>query len=91
MSLAFVADEGVDWPIVQRLRALGHEVAYIAEMAPSISDEEILERANESTVKNSREASLSLRRARSESDAGLAFELWKRPAGIWDISARRSR
>lgn len=37
-----VADEGVDRPIVERLRADGHSVTYIAELAPSISDDEVL-------------------------------------------------
>ena len=42
-----VADEGVDRPIVTRLREQGHDVLYIAEIAPSISDDEVLVRANE--------------------------------------------
>jgi predicted nuclease of predicted toxin-antitoxin system len=37
-----VADEGVDAPIVQRLRADGHTVWYIAELSPSIPDEKVL-------------------------------------------------
>jgi predicted nuclease of predicted toxin-antitoxin system len=41
-----LADESVDRQIVQGLRQDGHEVLYIAEMAPSISDEAVLERAN---------------------------------------------
>jgi predicted nuclease of predicted toxin-antitoxin system len=43
----FVCDEGVDRSIVQQLRADGHEVGYIAEMSPSITDEEVLREANE--------------------------------------------
>jgi predicted nuclease of predicted toxin-antitoxin system len=43
----FVADEGVDRPIVESLRQDGHTVWYIAEMAPSISDEEVLQLAND--------------------------------------------
>ena len=43
----FLADEGVDRQIVERLRQSGHEVLYVAEMEPSISDEEVLNRANE--------------------------------------------
>jgi predicted nuclease of predicted toxin-antitoxin system len=42
-----VADEGVDRQIVERLRADGHVVVYIAELAPSIGDDEVLEQANE--------------------------------------------
>lgn len=37
-----VADEGIDAPIVRRLRAEGHSVWYVAELSPSISDEEVL-------------------------------------------------
>jgi predicted nuclease of predicted toxin-antitoxin system len=43
----FVCDEGVDRSIVQRLRAEGHEVVYIAELSPSVPDEEVLREANE--------------------------------------------
>ena len=42
----FVADEGVDWPIVAHLRQLGHLVWYVAEMSPRISDNEVLSQAN---------------------------------------------
>jgi hypothetical protein len=38
----FVADEGVDRLIVESLRHDGHTVWYVAEMSPSISDEEVL-------------------------------------------------
>jgi predicted nuclease of predicted toxin-antitoxin system len=40
-----LADEGVDFPIVCALRALGHRVPWIAEESPGISDAEILNRA----------------------------------------------
>ena len=43
----FLADEGVDRQIVDRLRAAGHEVYYTAESAPSSSDDDLLRRANE--------------------------------------------
>ena len=42
----FLADEGVDRQVVERLRQRGHEDLYIAEMEPGISDEEVLKRAN---------------------------------------------
>jgi len=42
-----LADEGVDRQIVAQLRQIGHQVLYIAEMEPGISDDEVLERANE--------------------------------------------
>ncbi len=42
-----LADEGVDQQVVLRLRADGHIVWYVAEMEPSISDDLVLQRANE--------------------------------------------
>ncbi len=42
----FVADESIDRQIVERLCDEGHSVWYIAEMAPSISDDEVLQLAN---------------------------------------------
>jgi predicted nuclease of predicted toxin-antitoxin system len=42
-----LADEGVDRQIVERLRLDGHAVLYIAEMEPSISDDIVLDRANQ--------------------------------------------
>jgi predicted nuclease of predicted toxin-antitoxin system len=42
-----VADEDVDGPIVQRLRADGHDVLYIAEFSPSVVDDDVLGQANE--------------------------------------------
>lgn len=43
----FLADEGVDRQIIDRLRAAGHGVYYTAESAPSSSDDDLLRRANE--------------------------------------------
>jgi predicted nuclease of predicted toxin-antitoxin system len=40
------ADESVDRPIVERLRRDGHEVPYVAEMTPGISDDAVLKQAN---------------------------------------------
>ncbi len=37
-----VADEGIDAPIVRRLRADGHTVWYVAELSPSVPDEDVL-------------------------------------------------
>lgn len=42
----FVADESVDGAIVERLRQDGHQVSYVAEMEPGISDEVVLDLAN---------------------------------------------
>ena len=44
--MTFVADEGVDGAIVSKLRE-SYQVLYIAEMSPSISDDEVLNQANE--------------------------------------------
>ena len=41
-----VADAGVDSPIIKRLREAGHTVWAVAEMAPSLSDNEVFELAN---------------------------------------------
>ncbi len=41
-----LADEGIDRQIVDRLRKDGHDVSYIAEMEPGISDSSVLNIAN---------------------------------------------
>lgn len=40
--MTFLADEGVDRQIVERLRQDGYEVLYVAEMSPGIMDEIVL-------------------------------------------------
>lgn len=45
--MKFLADEGVDKQIVDRLRQDGHTVWYVAEMEPGISDDEVLTIANQ--------------------------------------------
>jgi predicted nuclease of predicted toxin-antitoxin system len=45
--MRFVADEGLDAPIVVALRNEGHEVYYIKEEHPGSSDEEVLKIAND--------------------------------------------
>ncbi len=42
-----LVDESVDQQIVARLRDDGHDVLYIAELAPGINDDEVLEAANQ--------------------------------------------
>jgi hypothetical protein len=42
-----VADEGVEKAVVDRLRGEGHQVDYVAELAPSMRDEAVLTMANE--------------------------------------------
>jgi len=46
----FVADEGVDRQIVERLRVDGHSVLYVAEMAPGIPDDVVLTHANQESA-----------------------------------------
>lgn len=41
-----VADEGVDRPVVERLRLDGHDVVYVAELSPSVADVAVLQLAN---------------------------------------------
>ncbi len=41
----FLADESVDRQIVERLRQDGHQVRYVAEMEPGVSDEIVLDLA----------------------------------------------
>ncbi len=43
----FLADEGVDGQIVDILREAGHDVLYVADMAPGTSDDAVLAFANE--------------------------------------------
>ncbi len=44
--MKILADEGVDRPIVVRLRQSGYQVWYVAEMELGISDETVLDLAN---------------------------------------------
>ncbi len=45
-----LAAEGVERQIVERLRRDGHTVLYIAEMEPGVTDDVVLDRANEITA-----------------------------------------
>jgi len=45
--MKFVADECVDYRIVERLRKDGNKVLSVVEMEPGISDDELLNLANE--------------------------------------------
>ncbi len=42
-----LADENVDWPIVEQLRKNGHTVLYVAEAAPGTADEAVFKLANQ--------------------------------------------
>jgi predicted nuclease of predicted toxin-antitoxin system len=41
-----LADESIDRPIVHGLRQAGHKVLYVAELAPGLSDDDVLNQAN---------------------------------------------
>jgi predicted nuclease of predicted toxin-antitoxin system len=41
-----LADEGVDLGIVEALRRAGHQVAFVAELAPGLTDDAVLVEAN---------------------------------------------
>ena len=43
----FLADESVDQGIVIRLRSEGHSVLAVAEMEPGLTDDAVLDAANE--------------------------------------------
>lgn len=45
--MIFLADEGVDGPIVYLLRDNGYDVTYVAELAEGIDDEAVLKMAEE--------------------------------------------
>jgi len=47
MTFAFLADECVDQPIVERLRGDEYDVVWVAEMTPGISDDDVLADGNE--------------------------------------------
>ncbi|GAC1302830.1 MAG: hypothetical protein NVSMB14_11730 [Isosphaeraceae bacterium] len=48
--MKLLADESVEGIVVERLRQEGHDVDYIAELTPGISDDEVLKRAVESSA-----------------------------------------
>ncbi len=42
-----LADESIESYIVEQLRRDGHDVAYVVEMTPGVSDDEVLTRADQ--------------------------------------------
>jgi predicted nuclease of predicted toxin-antitoxin system len=40
------ADESVERPVVEHLRRDGHDVVYVAELAPGMIDDDVLQEAN---------------------------------------------
>lgn len=45
--MKLLCDEGVECQVVEALRASGHQVTYVAEMAPGVSDDDVLQIATE--------------------------------------------
>lgn len=77
--MKFLADENVEKPIVDWLRKEGHEVNYIAEEAPSITDKQV--------IKMAREGSMIL--LTNDKDFGeLVYRQGKIPSGVLLIRAR---
>lgn len=48
--MKLVADESVERQIVERLRREAHDVLYVAEMEPGVTDDVVLRRASESNL-----------------------------------------
>lgn len=71
--MIFVCDEGVDRLVVELLREDGHEVLYIADASPSVTDDVVLDEANR------RDALLVTR----DKDFGeLVYRLGRASAGV---------
>ena len=77
--MKFLADENVEKPIVDWLSEKEHEVSYIAEMAPSVTDKRVIEMARES----------SMVLLTNDKDFGeLVYRQGKVPSGVLLIRAR---
>jgi len=75
----FLADEGVDRQIVERLRLDGHQVAYVAEMSPGIMDDAVLleSRTSESVlITADKDFGELVFRQRQASSGVLLIRLW---------------
>lgn len=48
--MILLADENIDGVIIRKLRQAGHQVLSVAEMFPSISDNEVLDLSNSSAA-----------------------------------------
>jgi predicted nuclease of predicted toxin-antitoxin system len=48
--MKFIADECVDWQIVEYLRKIGYKILYVLEIEPGISDEKVLDIANKESA-----------------------------------------
>ncbi len=45
--MKLLADEDIDYQIVEKLRKDGYKISYVLEMDPSISDDEVIKLANQ--------------------------------------------
>jgi predicted nuclease of predicted toxin-antitoxin system len=48
--MKFIADECVDWQIIEYLRKICYEILYVLEIEPGISDEKVLDIANKESA-----------------------------------------
>jgi predicted nuclease of predicted toxin-antitoxin system len=73
MRLRLLADENIAAPLVHALRSAGHDVTYVAELAPGLTDDAVLSLARQ-------ESRLLLTEDRDFGE--LVFRLMKNPPGI---------
>jgi predicted nuclease of predicted toxin-antitoxin system len=77
--VTFLADEGVDRQIVERLRLDGYEVAYVAEMSPGMADEIVLTESRNSAsvlITADKDFGELVFRRRQASSGVLLVRLW---------------
>ncbi len=48
--MKFIADECIDWQIIDLLRKIGYEILYVPEIEPGISDKKVLDIANKESA-----------------------------------------
>jgi predicted nuclease of predicted toxin-antitoxin system len=80
--VTFLADESVDRQIVDRLRLDGHQIVYVAEMSPGITDDVVLMESRISAsvlITADKDFGELVFRQRRASTGVLLFRLW-----VWD-------
>jgi len=48
--MKFIADECIDWQIIDHLRKKGYKILYVPEIKPGISDKKVLDIANKESA-----------------------------------------
>ena len=77
--MTFLADESVDRQIVDRLRLDGHQIVYVAEMSPGITDDVVLMESRISAsvlITADKDFGELVFRQRRASTGVLLFRLW---------------